>query len=128
MYKRRFQLVVVWSTWNAHSVDALTSAQRAYREFQRHQYDIEVVNATEMASGDWDARQMLLANGITIPRLFLQRSTMVATGAVNHIPAFLLFRDGRLYDERLGGQSYQDLLEWVTPVVTRASKDAPLRE
>jgi hypothetical protein len=109
-------------------VDALTSAQRAYREFQRHQYDIEVVNATEMASGDWDARQTLLANDITIPRLFLQRSTIAATGAVNHIPAFLLFRHGRLYDERLGGQSYQDLLEWVTPVITRESKDAPLRE
>ena len=109
----RTSVVMVWSTWSAHSPDALVDLQRANAEFERRGMDVDVMMATESGSLESDIARMLRDHGIELVRIPLDVSRIQLTEAKNQIPTTLLFRDGALVDRRLGAQTAAQLEEWV---------------
>ena len=109
----RTSVVMVWSTWSAHSPDALIDLQDARAEFDRRGMDVAVMTATESGSVEADIAQMLRNHRIEVPRIPLGVSRVQLTEAKNQIPTTLLFRDGVLVDRRLGAQTSAQLEEWV---------------
>ena len=106
-------LVTVWSTWSAHSPDALTDLQRARDWFAHQSQDVSVATATEPGSLEPDITRLLRTHHIELPRIPLAPERLNFTEAQNQIPTTLLFRDGQLIDRRLGAQTYDQLREWV---------------
>jgi hypothetical protein len=106
-------LVTVWSTWSAHSPDALTDLQRARDYFAQQSADVSVATATEPGSLEPDIARLIRAHHIDLPRIPLAPERLNLTEAQNQIPTTLLFRDGTLVDRRLGAQTYDQLREWV---------------
>lgn len=109
----RLNLVMVWSTWSAHSPTALSDLQRAREHFNRHARDVGVLTATDPGSREDDVARLLRTHSIQLPRIPLAPRKLLLTEAHNQIPATLLFRDGQLIDRRLGAQSFDQLLEWI---------------
>ena len=109
----RTSIVLVWSTWSAHSPDALIDLQRARDAFARRGLDIDVLTATEPGSLEPDIARLIGNHRITLPRIRLEAAQLGLTEAKNQIPTTLLFRDGQLLDRRLGAQTSDDLQRWV---------------
>lgn len=109
----RLNLVMVWSTWSAHSPTALSDLQRAREWFARQAQDVGVLTATDPGSREDDVARLLRRHAIQLPRIPLAPGKLVLTEAHNQIPTTLLFRDGRLVDRRLGAQSFDQLREWI---------------
>lgn len=106
-------LVMVWSTWSAHSPEALMWLQQA-RDYFRHQADdIGVMTAIEPATRGDDAAAMLKRYDIALPQIPLDPQRFVRTEAKNQIPTTLLFRRGTLIDTRLGAQTFSELRDWL---------------
>ncbi len=106
-------LVTVWSSWSAHSPDALLDLQRAREYFAQQSQDVAIATATDPGSREQDALRLLAAHRIDLPRIPLAPERLNFTEAQNQVPATLLFRDGQLIDRRLGAQTYEGLREWV---------------
>jgi len=105
----RLNLVMVWSSWSAHSPEALTNLQA----FERQHKDVGVKTALELSSQRPDIDRLRRANAITLPEIPLAPDRLVLTEAMNQIPTTLLFRDGVLVDRRLGAQTSANLQRWV---------------
>jgi hypothetical protein len=106
-------LVMVWSTWSAHSPEALIWLQQAREYFADRGMDIGVMTAIEPATRADDAVAMRKRYEITLPELQLDPRRFVRTEAKNQIPTTLLFRGGRVADTRLGAQQFVELRDWV---------------
>ncbi len=106
-------LVLVWSTWSAHSPAALADLRRAKWELDRRGVPVGVWTALDLSSQRDDADRMRREAGVSLPELTLQRDNFGLTGAVNQMPTMLLFRDGVQLDERLGAHTSTDILDWV---------------
>jgi hypothetical protein len=106
-------LVMVWSTWSAHSPDALLDLQRAREAFARRSLDVGVMMATDPGSLEPDVERMLRNHDVGVRRIALAPERLALTEANNQIPTTLLFRDGRLIDRRLGAQTAEQLERWV---------------
>ena len=115
----RTSVVMVWSTWSAHSPDALIDLQRANAEFERRGLDVDVMTATESGSLESDIARLVRNHDIELPRIPLGAPRVTLTEAKNQIPTTLLFRDGVLVDRRLGAQTAAQLEEWVQGAVSR---------
>jgi hypothetical protein len=100
---------MVWSTWSAHSPEALTNLQT----FQRQHKDIGVATAVELSSKRPDIERLKRVNAIALQEIPLAPDRLVLTEAMNQIPTTLLFRDGVMVDRRLGAQTAENLQEWV---------------
>jgi hypothetical protein len=109
-------LVMIWSTWSAHSPDALMDLQRARDYFARRAMDVSIRTATDPGSLPSDMKLLLSRHRIDLPRIPLAAGRLRLTEAHNQVPATLLFRRGRLVDRRLGAQTYEELNRWVTSV------------
>jgi hypothetical protein len=120
----RLNMVMVWSTWSAHSPEALTWLQQARDGLRRQSADpgrngakplreIGVMTAIEPATRRDDASAMLKRYGIALPEIPLDPQRFTRTEAKNQIPTTLLFRDGVLIDRRLGAQTSAELQAWV---------------
>ncbi len=116
----RVGVVLIWSTWSAHSPDALLDLQRARSHFAAHGMDVSVHTATESGSLEPDIALLLERHRIQLPRIPLSVDRLKLTEAPNQIPTTLLFRDGRLIDRRLGAQTFEALREWVATAQTDA--------
>ena len=106
-------LVMVWSTWSAHSPDALLDLQRARETFARQSLDVGVMTATDPGSLEPDIARLLGNHRVGLPRIPLGAERLSLTEANNQIPTTLLFRDGQLIDRRLGAQTAEQLERWV---------------
>jgi hypothetical protein len=106
-------LVMVWSTWSAHSPEALIWLQQARDYFADRGEDIGVMAAIEPATRPDDAVAMRRRYAITLPEIRFDPRRFVRTEAKNQIPTTLLFRGGRVADTRLGAQRFVDLRDWV---------------
>ena len=115
----RTSVVMLWSTWSAHSPDALIDLQRARVEFGRKRLDVDVMTATEPGSLEPDIARLVGNHGITLPRIPFGAPRLGLTEAKNQIPTTLLFRDGVLVDRKLGAQTAAQLEEWVQGAVSR---------
>ena len=106
-------LVMIWSTWSAHSPDALRDLQAADEYFRTHDAGVTVLTATEPGSLEPDIARLITANGIRLRRIPFRADRLRMTEATNQIPTTLLFRDGTLIDRRLGAQTTGELREWI---------------
>jgi hypothetical protein len=104
---------MVWSTWSAHSPEALIWLQQARKYFDDQGKDVGVMTATEPATRPDDAIAMRKRYDVTLPEIPLDPQRFVHTEAKNQIPTTLLFRDGRVVDRKLGAQSAAALRDWV---------------
>jgi hypothetical protein len=111
--KTQLDLVMIWAPWSAHSPAALGQLQLAKDSLVRNHLSVSVMITTDPASRADDVREMLEADGITLQTIPLGIAHFSQTQGENQIPAFLLFRNGRLVDRRLGAQQVQSLIEWV---------------
>jgi len=120
----QMNLVMVWSTWSAHSPEALTWLQQARDYFRKESADpgrngakpfreIGVMTAIEPATRRDDAAAMAKRYQIALPEIPLDPQRFSRTEAKNQIPTTLLFRDGVLIDTRLGAQTFGELRDWV---------------
>ena len=112
-------LVTIWSTWSAHSPDALTDLQAARAYFASRSVDVGVLTATEPGSLEPDIARLLDRHAIRLPRIPLAPERLVLTEASNQIPTTLLFRGGQLIDRRLGAQDVDALRAWIAGVDDR---------
>ena len=117
-------LVMVWSTWSAHSPEALKWLQRVRDDLADHSMDVDVMLATEPATRRGDAITMLKRYGITLRQIPLDAHGFMRSDAMNQSPTTLLFRDGLLVDTRLGAQTFSELREWVLAQATVSSPSA----
>ena len=106
-------LVMIWSTWSAHSPEALKWLQEARDNLANRSVDVDVMTATEPATRRRDAAAMLSKYAISLPHLPLDVHAFRRSRAANQMPTTLLFRDGLLVDVRLGAQTAAELGEWV---------------
>jgi hypothetical protein len=106
-------LVMVWSTWSAHSPEALMWLQQARDYFADQRKDVAVMTAIEPATRPEDAAAMRRRYGIALTDIRLDPQRFTRTAAKNQIPTTLLFRDGKLAGSRLGAQSFAELRDWV---------------
>jgi len=112
-------LVTVWSTWSAHSPQALQWLQQARDYFAKQSSDLGVLIATEPATRPGDAAAMLKRYAITLPAIPLDARGFMRTEAKNQIPTTLMFREGVLVDSRLGAQTFAELRDWVVEAQRR---------
>jgi hypothetical protein len=110
----RVSLVMIWSTWSAHSPDALVDLQTAQQSFAASGMNVGVLMATEPGSLEPDIARLISRHHVQLPRIPLSAERLRITEATNQIPTTLLFRDGQLVDRRLGAQTVDDLRAWVS--------------
>jgi hypothetical protein len=108
-----FALVLLWSSWSAHSPAALTDMQRARDYFNKEGINVGVLAAAEPASQPADVELMLSRNRINLPSIPITPSGLAMTEGRNQMPTTLLFDGSRLIDRRLGAQTFEELRDWV---------------
>jgi hypothetical protein len=112
----RVNVVMIWSSWSAHSPMALSAMQQAQQYFATQTSPVGVMTALELSSRPDDVQRLLREGGIHLPQIPLAPARLALTEAMNQIPTELLFRDGVLVDRRLGAQSFADLSAWIRTV------------
>lgn len=105
----RVNLVLVWSSWSAHSPEALTNLQA----FGQQHKNVGVTTAVEISSLRDDLNRLRNDSAITLPEIPFAPDRVVLTEAMNQMPTTLLFRDGVLVDRKLGAQTAANLQQWV---------------
>jgi hypothetical protein len=105
--------LTIWSSWSAHSSDALRDLQRIGEYFAERSINVGVVSATDPGSSESEVARMLATYDIHLPRVPLSTRAFSLTEGANQIPTTLLFRDGRLIDRRLGAQTFHALHDWI---------------
>jgi len=115
----RVSLVLVWSTWIAHSPAALADFQQAQALIGTTGRGVGFFTASEPYSNGDDARSLFQRYGITLPRIRFHSGVFRKTDAVNQIPTTLMFIDGQLVDRRLGAQTANQLIGWIGANATR---------
>jgi hypothetical protein len=111
-----YTMVLIWSSWSAHSPIALTDIQRARDYFRNHSVDLAVLTTTEPASQAEDVSLLLSRNHISLPSIPLTAAGLAQTEGRNQMPTTLLFRGDKLIDRRLGARSFDDLVDWVRKI------------
>ena len=115
-----YTMVLIWSTWSAHSPVALDDMQRARAYFRDQNLDLTVLTTAEPASRAEDVALLLARNNISLPSIPITPAGLAHTEGRNQMPTTLLFRGDRLIDRRLGAQSLDELAEWVASAGAKA--------
>jgi hypothetical protein len=108
-----FTMVLIWSSWSAHSPIALADMQRARDYFRANGAGVTVLATTEPASQAADVSLLLSRNRISLPSIPLTPAGLAQTEGRNQMPTTLLFHGDKLVDRRLGAQTFDELREWV---------------
>lgn len=114
-------VVTIWSTWSAHSEDALKASAEVARSLRAQNLSATVLTALEPASQMSDARRIrsrLSQPGGDIP---LAPHRLHLTDADNQIPTTILFVKGRMVGRKLGAQSADAIGAWVLSFTSRAT-------
>lgn len=108
-----YSMVLIWSTWSAHSPIALGEMQRAREYFRLRDVDITILATPEPASLEADVDLLLKRHDIRLPSIAISPLGLSRTEGRNQMPTTLLFEGDRLIDRRLGAQTFDELREWV---------------
>jgi hypothetical protein len=111
-----YTMVLVWSSWSAHSPVALADMQKARDYFREERFDLNVLASAEPASQADDVIRLLSRGSINLRAIPMTPAGLAMTEGRNQMPTTLLFRGNRLIDRRLGAQTFDELREWVTSV------------
>ena len=109
-----YAMVLIWSSWSAHSPAALIDLQRAREYFRREGFDLTVLAASEPASQPADVDLLLTRNRVILPSIPITPAGLARTEGRNQMPTTLLFHGDRLVDRRLGAQTFDELRDWAT--------------
>ena len=109
-----YTMVLVWSSWSAHSPVALADMQKARDYFRDERFDLNVLASAEPASQIEDVTRLLSRGGINLQSIPMTPAGLAMTEGRNQMPTTLLFRGDRLIDRRLGAQTFDELRDWVT--------------
>jgi hypothetical protein len=127
-----YTMVLIWSSWSAHSPVALSDMQRARAYFKQERFDVTVLAAAEPASQREDVERLLSRNRIALPAIPIRPAGLAMTEGRNQMPTTLLFHGDRLIDRRLGAQTFDELRDWVIasgakpPIARRAPREGSL--
>ncbi len=116
----RTNLVMIWSDWSPHAPNALAALQRLDDDVRTRGLDVGIMTAVPAGSRREDIDRILQSHAVHLPEIGLRPDRLHLTGALNQIPTELLFRDGRLVEQRLGPLSYDDLTRWLASATTAA--------
>lgn len=108
-----YTMVLVWSSWSAHSPVALADMQRARAYFQQTHLDVNVFASPEPGSLDADVQHLVARNRIDLPAIAITPQGLAMTEGRNQMPTTLVFRGDRLIDRRLGAQTFDELRQWL---------------
>jgi hypothetical protein len=108
-----YTMVLIWSSWSAHSPIALADMQRAREYFRQERFDVNVLAAPEPGSLDADVTRLLTASRVDLPAMAITPEGLALTEGRNQMPTTLLFHGDRLIDRRLGAQTFDELREWL---------------
>lgn len=111
-----YTMVLLWSSWSAHSPVALADIQQARDYFRQERFDLNVLASVEPASQREDVNLLLSHGRITLPAIPMTPAGLAMTEGRNQMPTTLLFRGDRLIDRRLGAQTFDELRDWVISV------------
>jgi WD40 repeat protein len=106
-------VVLVWGTWSAHAPMALHAFREAADLVGVAGSEVTLAMATDPGSREADIARFVKQAVIRVPRLSLDVTRFVASGAHNQNPTYILFRDGVLAERRLGALDAGELAEWV---------------
>jgi hypothetical protein len=109
-----YTMVLIWSSWSAHSPVALIAMHQAREYFRREGVDLTVLAASEPASQPADVNLLLSRHRVALPSIPITPDGLARTEGRNQIPTTLLFHGDRLVDRRLGAQTFDELRDWVT--------------
>jgi hypothetical protein len=119
--RRRCVVVLLWTTWGAHSYDALTAFEAA----RQASTDCAFVTAHDSASAAADVQRAVdaaLYGGVMVRAPW---TAMRSAGGFNQTPTDILFRDGLLADRILGALGSVELLAWLEPAADRSQDGRP---
>ncbi len=119
---RDYTVVLIWSSWSAHSPIALTDMQRARDSFAHDGFNVAVVTAIEPASLESDATLLVTRNRIDLPRIPITPRGLALTEGRNQMPSTLVFHGDQLIDRRLGAQSFDDIRNWLVAVGAKPAR------
>jgi hypothetical protein len=108
---------MLWSDWSPHAPLALTDLQEFAAKPEVRAMGVSVLTAVPPGTRRADIDFILAAHRIQLPEIAVRADRVPLTGALNQIPAELLFRDGVLVDRRLGPMSTSQLSSWVRSAV-----------
>ncbi len=109
-----YTMVLIWSSWSAHSPIALADMQKAREQFRREGFDVTVLAASEPGSQLADVERLLSRNGVNLPSIPITPEGLARTEGRNQMPTTLLFHGDQLVDRRLGAQTSDELVDWLT--------------
>ena len=106
-------LVLVWSTWSAHSEDALKGLHGFSAQHGTTAADgVTVRHTLDISSTPHDAQRMMADWQVPIPELERTATRAFALRTATQMPMYLLFDGQRLVGERLGAQTAEELHAW----------------
>ena len=108
-------MVLVWSTWSAHSEDALKALDRFSIQHAVPANGIAIRHTLDISSAPEDAQRMMAEWRVRIPAIERTATPAFALRTATQMPMYLLFDDGRLVGERLGAQTAEELHDWLQP-------------
>jgi len=117
-----YTMVLIWSSWSAHSPIALADMQRARDHFRDNGYDLTVLTTAEPASQADDVQLLLSRNGIKLPSIAITPAGLSQTEGRNQMPTTLLFHGNKLVDRRLGAQTFDELVSWAEGLGAKANR------
>lgn len=106
-------LVLIYSSWSAHTPDALRDLKQVDQEFRASNADVAVLTTIERSSRREDVDRLRRQGDFTLPEIPLAPDRLALTEALNQIPTTLLFKDGVVVGHRLGAQTADELRAWV---------------
>lgn len=109
---RGLSVVVMWSSWNVHSAEALRAGALACRRLHAAGIDVGVYEAPEIDSAR-NPLPLAAPDSRLIGRLSVDPSMLGFTPAVNQMPSVLVFSAERLIGEKFGSISADQLVAWI---------------
>lgn len=117
-----YTMVLIWSSWSAHSPVALADMQRARDYFRQERFDVDALAAAEPASLDADVKLLLARARIDLPAIPITPEGLSRTEGRNQMPTTLVFHGDRLIDRRLGAQTFDELREWLVSLGAKPAR------
>jgi hypothetical protein len=118
-------LLLVWSTWSAHSAAALMALQQSVDEMRSSLGSVRVMTAVDQQRERVDAARLLQQSGITIPFVPIRTAGLHHTGALNQMPCLLAFSGRDFVGSMLGAHSADEIRTWVSQLTRLPEPGVP---